>query len=68
MEAAFTADYMEVINCLSETGGVRSKPIKLLEPESKRGGDWRGFNSGPAVETPTSRVQMHNMYIQGTCL
>lgn len=34
MVAAFTADYMEVINCLSVAGGVRSKAIKLPEPES----------------------------------
>lgn len=34
MVAAFTADYMEVIKCLSVAGGVRSKAIKLPEPES----------------------------------
>lgn len=37
MVAAFTADYMEVINCLSVAGGgVKTKPIKLPEPESLR--------------------------------
>lgn len=53
--AAFTADYMEVINCLSVAGGLRSKPIKLPEPASSRDGEWRGLNSGPRLETPTSR-------------
>lgn len=34
MVAAFTADYMEVINSLSVAGGVGSKTIKLPEPAS----------------------------------
>lgn len=47
--AAFTADYMEVINCLSVAGGVRTEPIKLPEPESLRDagapvGKWMGLN------------------------
>lgn len=49
MVAAFTADYMEVINCLSVAGGVRSKRIKLPEPESLRDAaapaeEWRALN------------------------
>lgn len=52
MVAAFTADYMEVINCLSVAGGVRSKPIKLPEPESWRdavaqASEWKQFANIP---------------------
>lgn len=60
--AAFTADYMEVINCLSVAGGVRTKPIKLPEPESLRDagapvGKWMGLNR------PQESRTEHNIYI-----
>lgn len=60
--AAFTADYMEVINCLSVAGGVRTKPIKLPEPESLRDvGEplekWMGLNR------PRESRTEHNIYI-----
>lgn len=62
MVAAFTADYMEVINCLSVAGGVRTKPIKLPEPESLRDagapvGKWMGLNR------PQESRTEHNIYI-----
>lgn len=61
MVAAFTADYMEVINCLSVAGGVRSKRIKLPEPESLRdaaapAGEWRGLN----LWAKTTGSNIHN--------